>query len=149
MTLDELDRMRGEGAVHDLKCWPTPFGAMLRGSKSFEFRKNDRDFNTGDTLHLREWDPGTEQYTGRTLDCLVTYILHSGFGLPDGYCIMSVESAELRKLREENGRLREALRPLAQQGLGGEEDDRDVARITVTVGAIRRARAARADETGE
>lgn len=76
--------------VHDLKCWPVPFAAILDGSKTFEWRKNDRDYRVGDMLHLREWTSDGERYTGRTVDARVTYMLDGGFNIPDGYCIMGI-----------------------------------------------------------
>jgi hypothetical protein len=74
---------------HKLKTWTAPFQAMWEGRKLFEFRKNDRDFKIGDWLTLQEWNPGTE-YTGREMNARVTWILTEGFGLPWGYCIMSL-----------------------------------------------------------
>ena len=76
---------------HELKTWPKPFQAMIDGDKTFEFRKNDRDYQAGDWLTLKEWDPAIEKYTGRTMRRFVTYILHGGkFGLPQEFCIMAV-----------------------------------------------------------
>jgi hypothetical protein len=74
---------------HELKTWTAPFQAMLDGVKRFEFRKNDRDYRVGNVLRLREWNPDTG-YTGRELRAKVTWMLTSGFGLPDGYCVMSI-----------------------------------------------------------
>jgi len=76
--------------THDLKTWGEPFQAILDGTKRFEFRKADRQFNVGDTLHLREYDPKTEKYSGRTLNVRITYVLKEGFGLQPGYCVMSI-----------------------------------------------------------
>lgn len=51
--------------MHELKCWPRYFEPVSNGSKPFEIRLNDRGYQVGDTLLLREWDPDSERYTGR------------------------------------------------------------------------------------
>lgn len=79
---------------HVLKCWTPSFEALVDGKKTFELRKNDRGFAEGDVLKLEEWNPDTG-YTGRRLDVLVGWTLYNGFGLPEGYCIMSVFPSEL------------------------------------------------------
>lgn len=77
--------------IHDLKTWPKPFDAMRMGLKTFEFRLNDRNFEPGDYLRLMEYNPKTRKYTGNEDLMRITYILHGGeFGVPDGYCIMSL-----------------------------------------------------------
>lgn len=74
-----------------MKCWPLAFLAIEAGIKLFEFRRNDRGYVAGDSLHLMMWDPTTEQYTGRELTVDVPYLLEGGaFGIPDGYVVMSV-----------------------------------------------------------
>lgn len=79
---------------HVLKCWPEPFAAVLDGSKRFEYRLDDRGFRVGDTLCLREYVPqdvdGPHGFTGREITASITYILDDGFGLPRGYCILSL-----------------------------------------------------------
>lgn len=42
---------------HELKTWPTPFDAMWHGDKLYELRRDDRGFQVGHTLLLREWVP--------------------------------------------------------------------------------------------
>ena len=73
---------------HELKCWPQYFENLY--VKPFEVRKNDRGYQLGDSLHLREWDPGTKEYTGR--ECLreVIYILHEHEGLVPGFVCMAL-----------------------------------------------------------
>ena len=64
-------------ATHRLKTWPCYFEEVISGRKSFEVRKNDRDFRTGDLLELVEWDPYTGSFTGRQCQREITYILDS------------------------------------------------------------------------
>jgi hypothetical protein len=87
-------------ADHILKCWPDQFEAVRSGEKNFEFRKNDRRFQVGDFLHLRKFDPHTEAYLGKTETRQVTYMLSSGFGLPEGYVVMSLEPCPPPETRE-------------------------------------------------
>ncbi len=76
---------------HELKTWPDYFYRVFAGRKRFEVRKNDRDFQIGDTLILKEYDPETKTYTGRELYKEITYILKGGqFGIEEGYCVMSI-----------------------------------------------------------
>jgi hypothetical protein len=76
--------------LHELKCWSEPFNEIVNGMKKFEYRLNDRNYEVGDILYLREWIPDTKNYTGCVITKSVTSILKTGFGLPEGYCIMSL-----------------------------------------------------------
>lgn len=79
---------------HKLKIWPEYFGPVISGEKTFEVRKNDRDFKIGDTLVLEEyvvdyiWE--RSYYTGRTVKVEVTYILDGPLAVKD-LCIMSIK----------------------------------------------------------
>ena len=77
--------------LHELKTWPREYSAVLTGQKNFEYRKADRPFQVHDRLKLFEWDPKKEKYTGRFTLVRVTYLLREGFGIPEGYCIMSIK----------------------------------------------------------
>ena len=74
---------------HDLKTWPGTFECLRKGFKNFEFRKDDRGFDLGDVLNLREWNPASEEYSGKSEKRRVGYIIRNSFGIPEGYCIMS------------------------------------------------------------
>lgn len=78
--------------LHELKTWPDYYFRIFSGQKKFEVRKNDRDFQIGDTLKLKEWNPETKDYTGRELLAEISYILPGGqFGIESGYCVMSIK----------------------------------------------------------
>lgn len=47
---------------HELKIWPQYYSRVADGTKTFEVRKNDRGFQPGDTVRLREFDPQHEGY---------------------------------------------------------------------------------------
>lgn len=75
---------------HVLKIWPQYFKEVRSCRKTWELRKNDRQFSVGDTLILMEWDPGPREYTGEVEKRRVTYVA-DGAAIPDGFCCMSIE----------------------------------------------------------
>lgn len=75
---------------HYLKTWPEYFKAVKNGEKNFEIRKNDRNFQVGDTLVLLEFDPDTG-YTDEETAREVTYILDEQPFVPEGYVCMSIK----------------------------------------------------------
>ena len=78
--------------IHELKTWPKYFERIVSGEKTFEIRKRDRNFETGDQLKLLEYDPDKEEYTNRMIDVKVTYLLPGGqFGIESDYCVMAIK----------------------------------------------------------
>jgi len=86
--------------IHELKTWPEYYQEIEVGNKTFEVRKNDRDYKVGDILHLREYYPKRtivedmimEGYSGREMLTKVEYILQGGsFGIEEGYYVMSIK----------------------------------------------------------
>jgi len=73
-----------------LKIQPEFFSAVASGRKPFEIRKNDRSYQVGDVLLLREWE-SIDGYTGREIRKVVVYI-HGGLGMADGYVCLGLES---------------------------------------------------------
>jgi hypothetical protein len=83
----------GKGTLHELKTWPPFFGDIIEGRKSFELRRNDRNFECGDDLRLREWNPETKEYTGRETIRYVALILTKHEGLAEGFALMGLVPA--------------------------------------------------------
>lgn len=92
--------------IHELKTDNDVFQASSDGLKRFEIRLNDRNFQVGDVLILRETvhsgDDMTHgapiEYTGRKLSRIVDFILQGydlGYGLDNGWCVMSVSPSSL------------------------------------------------------
>lgn len=87
---------------HDLKIDSLHFETVLNGDKTFEIRKNDRDYSLGDTLVLRETHrvPGGAgladplEYTGRICQVAVIHILRGpAYGLADGWVVMGIRKS--------------------------------------------------------
>lgn len=62
-------------AIIKKKIWPQFFDDVAEGRKKFEVRLNDFEINEGDALVLEEWNPQTKEYTGRTIEKKVDYVL--------------------------------------------------------------------------
>lgn len=86
------------GKTHAVKCWVQAYQAIVDGVKTFEYRLNDRDYHITDIICLREWNHEISEFTGREFYVEITYILFGGddglFGIPPGYCVMSVVPVE-------------------------------------------------------
>ena len=97
--------------LHDLKTWPESFSAIWRGTKTHEVRVDDRGFEIGDHLLLREFTPCATcdgegrlfqpirpccdaphgHYTGAWVLARVTHVTPGGsFRLPVDLCVMSI-----------------------------------------------------------
>ena len=77
--------------THELKILPKYFEPVVYDKKTFEIRKNDRDYHVGDKLILREWDPETG-YSGNQVVRYVSYILFNWENaIGEEYCIMSLK----------------------------------------------------------
>ncbi len=84
--------------LHELKTDRTVFEAVAAGSKTYELRRNDRNFQVGDELWLRETQYTGEQmkagspliYTHREQYRRIGHVLNGPiYGLADGWAILS------------------------------------------------------------
>lgn len=90
--------VRSDDVAHELKCWPRFFEAISAGMKRHDLRRSDdRVFTIGDRLRLREFDPESDSFTGRSQDVVVTYVTSadkpcalSNAALNPDYCILSI-----------------------------------------------------------
>lgn len=75
--------------THELQIWPACFAAVSAGNKPFDVRENDRNFQVGDMLILREFDPEADAYTGHAITRWVSYVLQGGsFGVQPDWCVL-------------------------------------------------------------
>ncbi len=73
---------------HELKLIQPYFEDVWNGTKTFELRKNDRNFQVGDLVALREFDILKQDFLDRHIAVKITYVLQGGiYGLEKGYCI--------------------------------------------------------------
>ena len=82
--------------VHELKIWHKYCIQIVLGYKTFEIRKNDRNYQVGDILHLKETNDDTDEYTGFEMFVIVKYI-HEGLGLQEGYICMAFKTVEIKQ----------------------------------------------------
>lgn len=72
--------------VHNLKIKPQYFKDVVSGIKTFEVRKNDRNFKVGDLMVLEAYD--NEKFTGGFVNTEITYILDDPKYCKKGYVIL-------------------------------------------------------------
>jgi len=83
--------------MHTLKILEAYVQRIIHRQKTFEVRKNDRDFQVGDTIQFRiinELGEEVEVHYQMPL-YLINYVLPGGqFGIVSGYCVMSIQPLE-------------------------------------------------------
>ena len=79
--------------IHELKTLPKYFNAVCDGKKTFEVRKDDRNFQIDDTLVLLRHENGASQRA--ECDVTITYILGRNedekMFVPEGYVILGIK----------------------------------------------------------
>lgn len=82
------DQAQPEEKVHEVKLAAMYYDDVKTGKKTFELRKNDRNYKEGDKLHMLEFKDG--RHTGRTISADIVYLLEEYTGLTEGYCILGI-----------------------------------------------------------
>ena len=83
-------------ADHELKVWSDPFQELWDGRKTNETRLDDRNFQVGDSLFLREFRLSSGTYTLRWIYSIISHI-QAGFGLGQGYVALSLSAEQTHK----------------------------------------------------
>lgn len=79
--------------LHELKTHPEHYGPVTTGEKKVELRIDDRDFETGDVLVLREYDPEANDYTGNVALRRITHVTRGDTWLQPGVVALSISNA--------------------------------------------------------
>lgn len=89
--------------VHELKIKSTYFNEVANGVKTFELRKNDRDYQVGDLIHFVNakgeeikwvYDQSINSLKNNSNNLYqITYILKDvpEYGLDKDYCILGIK----------------------------------------------------------
>jgi uncharacterized protein YqfB (UPF0267 family) len=85
---------KDEVTTNELKIYKEYFEAVLNGSKTFEIRKNDRNYRVGDRIVLNELQDDKKTYTGRHFKGVITYV--TDYAQKDGYVVFSFRKADWR-----------------------------------------------------
>jgi hypothetical protein len=83
--------------VHGLKTLPEYFQEVINGNKTFEVRRNDRDYCVGDVLFLNEYDAERKEYSGRRTRLKVTYI--TNYAQVEDYVVMGIKLEQQQMMK--------------------------------------------------
>jgi hypothetical protein len=82
---------------HELKLHPRYFNRVASGQKPFEIRKNDRDFQVGDTVLLKEYDPEVGWPDHGSYGVIVARITYVSTAYQqEGYCVFGLDIISVR-----------------------------------------------------
>ncbi|WP_425474781.1 DUF3850 domain-containing protein [Niabella insulamsoli] len=76
---------------HNLKTIQPYFDRVYNLEKTFEVRKDDRHFQSGDFVILHEYDDKSGSYTGRKVSGFIRYVLRDYEHISPGYVVFSLD----------------------------------------------------------
>lgn len=80
---------------HSLKTLPKYFQRVKDREKTFEIRKNDRDFQVGDEVELVYYNPEDEREYNEPIYLEITYVFNGGqYGIDPEYCVFGFKIIE-------------------------------------------------------
>lgn len=78
--------------IHVLKIKALYFDAVVRGDKTFEIRKDDRNYQVGEFVKMREISLPSGAYTGREVIAKISYI--TDFMQKDDYVVFGLKGVQ-------------------------------------------------------
>lgn len=93
--------------IHAVKATPQYFADIISSKKTFEVRKNDRDYKENDYIALNEYalrkgSPENNRYTGRSVLFRISYVLDNPEYCKEGYVVLGIIPCYVN-LNDENG----------------------------------------------
>ena len=84
--------------LHELKILHEYLIDVALGKKTFELRKNDRDYQVGDLIRFIDLNATYKIIDGNTL-YRITYVLKDveKYGLDKDYCILAIKRLEIKE----------------------------------------------------
>lgn len=76
---------------HEIKCWTEKFARVQSGQKRFEIRKNDRDYQVGDILVIREFNQPRGEYCDYSAPIRAKVVYIDSFEQKDGYVVLGIQ----------------------------------------------------------
>lgn len=83
------EKINSEKVIHALKLVQPYFNDVKNGIKTFEIRRNDRNYKVGDILVLREYDPFTDTYTDDVIKKKIVYI--TDYAQQQNFVVMGIK----------------------------------------------------------
>lgn len=91
MTQNPMERFYVE---HELKCSSEYFNRIQTGQKTFEIRKNDRNFQVGDVLILRDYCSKNKEYIGYSTPLRARIIYMTDYAQQADYVVLGIAVEE-------------------------------------------------------
>lgn len=78
--------------IHKIKIKYKYYRDVLNGDKTFEIRKNDRDYKVGDIIQFVPVADDSDMIIPHNPnEYKITYVFHGGeYGLEEGYCVFGI-----------------------------------------------------------
>lgn len=86
--------------IHYLKTVQPYFRDAWLGLKTFEVRRNDRNYQTGDYLVLQEYDAERAMLTGEEITVEVKYLLRDEQFCKEGFVVMGIDAFKFQAKSE-------------------------------------------------